>query len=134
MVLDTLAALVLLGHGLGHTTGVAGSWSTLETGFSDKPWILGGDTRMNSPAGKMFGVVFAITTVLFVVSSIYAFTGSDQWRVFALVGSVTSIACVVPWWNTVILGARLGVLLDFAIILVLLVPGGEAFVDFFGLP
>jgi hypothetical protein len=134
MVLDTLAALVLLGHGLGHTTGIAGSWSTVETGFSEKPWVLGGDVRLRSPVGKLFGLVFLLTTVLFVISSVYAFTGSDQWRTFALAGSVASIACVVPWWNTVIFGAKLGVLLDFAIILVLLIPGGEGFIDFFGLP
>lgn len=134
MVLETLASLVLLGHGLGHTTGIAGAWSKIETGFSDKPWVFGGDVRLGSPAGKAFGLIFLITTILFVISAAAAFTGSDQWRVFALVGSVTSIACIVPWWNTVLFGAKLGVLLDVAIILVLLVPGGEGFVDFFGLP
>lgn len=133
-MLETIAALVLLGHGLGHTTGAAGAWSTLETGFSDRPWVFGGDVRLDSPVGKAFGLVFLLTTALFVISSAEAFMGSDLWRTFALAGSVASIACVVPWWNTVILGARLGVFLDLAVILVLLVPGGEAFVDFFGLP
>jgi hypothetical protein len=134
MVLETLAALVLLGHGLGHTTGLVGAWSNIETGFSDKPWIFGGDVRLRSPIGMVFGLVFLAATVLFVVSSVAAFTGSESWRTFALAGSVASIACMVPWWNTIIFGARLGVLLDITIILVLLVPSGEPFVDFFGLP
>ncbi len=133
-MLETLAALVLLGHGLGHTTGLAGAWSDMQTGFSDKPWIFGGNVRLRSPIGKVFGLVFLTATILFVVSSIATFTGSESWRTFAIAGSVASIACMVPWWNTVIFGARLGVLLDVAIILVLLVPGGESFVDFFGLP
>ncbi|HIJ16225.1 MAG TPA: hypothetical protein HA364_00385 [Thermoplasmata archaeon] len=134
MVLETLAALVLLGHGLGHTTGLAGAWSNIETGFSDKPWIFGENMRLRSPIGKVFGLVFLTAAMLFVISSVAAFTGSESWRTFALAGSIASIACMVPWWNTVIFGARLGVLLDIAIILVLIVPGGEPFVDFFGLP
>ena len=133
-MLETLAALVLLGHGLGHTTGLGGAWSNMETGFSDKPWILGGDVRLQSRVGKVFGLIFLIATILFVISSVAAFTGSESWRTFALAGSAASITCMVPWWNTVIFGAKLGVLLDIAIILVLLVPGGESFVDFFGLP
>lgn len=133
-MLEIIAALVLLGHGLGHTTGLAGSWSDIETGFSDKPWVFGGDVPLKSPLGKVFGLVFLLATLLFVASSIAALSGSDLWRDLALAGSFASVACMVPWWNTVILGARLGVLLDIAIILVLLVPGGEALVDFFGLP
>ena len=133
-MLETLAALVLLGHGLGHTTGVAAAWSTIPTGFSDKPWIFDGDVRLGSRTGRAFGLIFMIVTILFITSAVAAFMGSEMWRTIAIAGSVASIACVVPWWNTVIFGARLGVLLDIAIILVLLVPGGEGFVDFFGLP
>jgi len=133
-VLEFFAALVILGHGLGHMTGLAASWSNIPTGFSDKPWMFGGDVRMSSAVGKAFGIVFLIATVLFIISSVAAFSGSDLWRTFAILGSAASIACVVPWWNTVIFGARLGVLLDLAMILILTVPGGEGFVDFFGLP
>lgn len=133
-MLEVLASLVILGHGLGHTTGLAAAWSSMPTGFSERPWVFGGDVRLSSPVGKAFGLVFLLATILFVISAGAAFAGSEMWRTFAVAGSVASIACMVPWWNTVLFGARLGVLLDVAILLVLLVPGGEGFVDFFGLP
>lgn len=133
-MLEYLAALVLLGHGLGHTIGFAASWSNIETGLPDRPWLLGGDVRMKSPAGKAFGLLFLVAAALFVISAALAAMGSTDWRAFALSGSAVSAIAILPWWNSVIAGVKLGFLLDAAIVLVLLVPGGESFVEFFNLP
>lgn len=133
-MLEYIAALVLLGHGLGHTIGFAASWSNIQTGLPDEPWILGGDVRMKSATGKAFGLVFLLATVLFVIAAALSLAGGQDWRTFALAGSLASAAAILPWWNSVIVGVKLGFVLDVAIVLVLLIPGGEAFVDFFGLP
>lgn len=133
-MLEYLAALVILGHGLGHTIGFAASWSNIETGLPDRPWALGGDVRMKSATGKAFGLVFLLAAALFVIAAALAVMESHDWRAFALAGSLASAAAILPWWNSVIVGVKMGFALDLAIILVLLLPGGEAFVDFFGLP
>jgi hypothetical protein len=56
------------------------------------------------------------------------------WRTLAIIGSAVSIAAIVPWWNTVLPGAKAGVALDFAILLVILLPLGEGVTDFFEVP
>ncbi len=56
------------------------------------------------------------------------------WRMLALTGSVVSIVAIAPWWNTIMVGAKMGVAFDAAIILVLLLPWGEKFADFFEVP
>ena len=133
-VLQYLAALMLLGHGLGHLVGVLPAWTSINPGGEDKPWILPGGHMMNSTVGKIWGVFWIAAMVLFVISSAGVFMDRHWWRQWAIIGSVVSIVAIVPWWNTVVVGAKAGVALDVAILLVLLLPWGEKIADFFEVP
>lgn len=129
-----LAALVLIAHGIGHTTGVLASWTSINAGFDDKPWIFSGGYRINSGLGKAWGIVWIVAMVLFIGSGIGILMDKEWWRILAITGSIVSIMAIVPWWNTVIAGAKAGVALDVAILLVLLLPWGEKITDFFEVP
>ena len=133
-ILLYLAALVLLGHGLGHLVGILPAWASIEVGGKDEPWLLPGDHKMDSTVGKIWGVVWLAAMVLFVVSSAGVLMNKEWWRQWAIIGSVVSIVAIVPWWNSVIAGAKAGVALDVAIILVLSLSWGKKITDFFDVP
>ena len=133
-ILQYLAVLVLLGHGLGHMVGILPAWASFDVGGEDTPWILPGDHKMDSTVGKIWGVVWLAAMVLFVVSSAGVLMNKEWWRQWAIIGSIVSIVAIVPWWNSVVVGAKAGVALDVAIILVLSLPWGEKITDFFDVP
>ena len=134
MVLQYLAGLVLLGHGIGHLMGFMESWTSINVGFTDKPWIFGGNYMMDSTLGKAFGIVWLVAMVLFIGSGFGVLTGHTWWRTLAIIGSLISLVGILPWWNTVVVGVKLGALLDVAILLVLLLSQGDAITDFFEVP
>jgi len=134
-ILQYFAALVLLGHGIGHLVGVLPAWTSIEIGgMEDKAWILPGGHHLDSTVGKVWSVIWLAAMVLFVVSSVGVFMDKEWWRQWAIVGSIVSIAAIVPWWNSVLAGAKAGVALDIAIILVLLLLWGEKITEFFDVP
>jgi len=133
-VLQYVAALMLLGHGVGHTVGILPAWFSIDVGGESKPWILPGGYMMDSIAGKAWGIIWLVAMILFVVSSAGVFMDEVWWRQWAIIGSAVSIVAIVPWWNSVVVGARLGVALDVAIILVLLLPWGDTITNFFEVP
>ncbi|HEX9907842.1 MAG TPA: hypothetical protein VGB78_05170 [Thermoplasmata archaeon] len=133
-MLEYLAALMMIGHGIGHIVGVLAAWTSVNPGFVDKPWILSGDHRVKDRVGVAWGFIWLAAIAPFLLSGIAILLGDTWWRETALIGAAASIVAIVPWWNTVVVGARAGVALDLAIILVLLLPWGEEVTDFFGLP
>ncbi len=134
MVLEYVAALVIIGHGIGHTTGFFESWTNIKMNFHDEPWLFDNKTKMKSPIGRAFGIVWLFCIPIFIVSGIGILLGEVWWRDWAIVGSLVSIVAMLPWWKAMIGGAKAGLLLDFAIIIVLLVPGGNQITDFFNVP
>lgn len=134
MVLQYIAGLVLLGHGIGHLMGFMESWTSINVGFTDKPSILGGNYMMDSTLGKAFGIVWLVAMVLFIGSGFGVLTDHTWWRMLAIAGSLISLVGIVPWWNTVVVGVKMGALLDVAILLVLLLSQGDAITDFFEVP
>lgn len=134
-MLQYLAALVLLGHGLGHSIGPLASLGVKIKGMNERPsWLLPGQRGMSSTVGKAWSVLWIATIVPFVISSMGAFMGEIWWRDWAIIGAVISIAAILPWWNSVIAGVKGGLLLDVAILIVLLTSWGEDIIDFFELP
>ena len=134
MVLQYLAALVLIGHGIGHTTGFFESWTSIKVGFHDRPWIFDDKTKLKSPIGKAFGILWVVCIPIFILAGVAILMEGTWWRETALIGSVISAAAMLPWWNAMIGWAKAGLLLNIAIIVVLLVPGGEQIIDFFEVP
>ncbi|OGS56193.1 MAG: hypothetical protein A3K60_08730 [Euryarchaeota archaeon RBG_19FT_COMBO_56_21] len=108
-MLQYLAALVLVAHGIGHLTGILASWSGIDVGFTKEPWIFGGNVMIDSTTGKAFMVVWLIALALFIGSGIGVFMGEQWWRTLAIIGAV-------------------------AILLVLLLPWRKKVTDFFELP
>jgi hypothetical protein len=68
-----------------------------------------------------------------VISSVGVTTGEVWWRDWAIIGSIISIAAILPWWNSVLVGVKGGLLLDIAILIVLLADLNDV-IDFFELP
>jgi hypothetical protein len=134
VVLEYVAALVIIGHGIGHTTGFIESWTSVKSGFHDEPWLFDSRTRLRSPVGRAFGLVWLVLVPVFIIAGIGILLGDTWWRETAIAGSVLSAVVMLPWWRAMIGGAKAGLLLDFAIIIVLLVPGGSQITDFFGVP
>ena len=133
-MLQYIAALVLIAHGIGHLVGFLPAWTKIDPGFKDRPWVLPGARTIDSGTGKAWSAIWIASLVLFIISGIGVFMGGTWWRQWAIIGSVVSIVAIVPWWNTVIAGAKAGVALDVAILLVLLVPGLESVADWFEVP
>jgi hypothetical protein len=133
-MLEYLAALVLLGHGLGHTIGPLASFGVKIKGMAEQPsWLLPGKQGMSGTVGKAWSVLWIAAIVPFVISSVGAFTGEVWWRDWAIIGSIISIAAILPWWNSVLVGVKGGLLLDIAILIVLLADLNDV-IDFFELP
>jgi hypothetical protein len=133
-VLEYLAAFVIFGHGIGHLTGPLFSNGVKIGGMSDGPWVLSRTQMMAGKVGKAWSAFWIAALVLFVVSSVGAFMGESWWRDWAVIGAVVSIVAMVPWWNSILIGAKAGVLLNIAILLVVPFGWGQGIVDFFGLP
>ena len=132
--LQYLAAFVIFGHGIGHITGPLSAFGVKIGGTSDRPWILPGGYKMTSTVGKAWSVFWIAALILFVISSAGAFMGETWWRDWAILGAVVSMVAMVPWWNSILIGAKAGVFLNIAILLVLLFSWGEDIVGFFELP
>jgi len=134
-MLQYLAALVLLGHGLGHIIGPLASFGVKVKGMAERPsWMLPGNRDMKGAVGKAWSVIWIIAIIPFVISSAGAFMGELWWRDWAIIGSIISILAILPWWNSVIGGVKAGLLLDIAILIVLLTSLGEDVIEFFELP
>jgi len=134
MILEFAAAIVLIAHGIGHIIGILGPWFGVYEGTNDRPWILPGKRPLNSLIGQVWGIIWLAAMLFFIGSGIGVLMDETWWRTSAIIGSVISIVAIVPWWNTVLPGAKAGVALDVAILLVLLLPGGDRVTDFFGVP
>lgn len=110
-------------HGIGHIAGVTGAFWPITGGFkAENPWILPGDVLVTSWVGKLWALFWLAALVLIVASAWGLIIGADWWRQAALVGSIVSIAAIVPWARVVPAGALLGVILDIGVAAMLLVP------------
>ena len=134
MVLQYLAVLVLVAHGLGHSVYILASWMNIDSGFSDKAWVLPGDYMLDSTVGTVWGVFWLVALGLFATAGTGVLMEKKWWRTCALMGSVVSLVAILPWAMTVVSGALAGAVLDVAIILVLLLPFGEKITGFFKVP
>ena len=99
--------LALLFHGAGHAMGFLAAWTKVPMGFVDRPWVFGGDVKIDTPVGRVFGLIWLAALVGFIAAGIGALTGQEWWTAAAKWSSVISIVAIVPWWNTVTPTARL---------------------------
>ena len=115
--------LVLLFHGIGHALGFLASWTKLPMGFVDQPWVFGGNIKIDTAVGRIFGVFWLVALVGFISAGIGVWGGQEWWTVAALWSSAISIVAIIPWWNAVTPSARIWpILVDVLVLIALLGP------------
>jgi len=126
-VLKYIAAFVAFMHGVGHISGVLSAWTPVNTGFSDRPWIFSKGVTVKSPLGRLWGLIWLAALGCLVAAGLGLAFGQAWWPMLLLVGAVVSLVAIVPWWNTVVPGARAGVLFDLFILVGLLLWKDQIF-------
>lgn len=122
--------VVLLAHGVGHMMGFLAAWTTIPMGFNTNPWLLSSHVTVQSAVGRAFGLLWLVALVGFVGATIGLITDQGWWRGLAIAAAFISLVAIVPWWNTVTPGSRLGaVLVDVVIIAALLPAWGDQIVQ-----
>ena len=127
-----LIGVVILMHGLGHFAGVGAAFAKGGSGFSIRPWIFSRGVLYSGPVGKLWTVVWLAAVALLAAGAIGLMLGRAWWPPLAVAGAAVSLLAIVPWWNTVVPGAKAGALLDVAILVALLGPWKEQVVKFLG--
>ncbi|MFC2150944.1 hypothetical protein ACFLSE_00315 [Bacteroidota bacterium] len=108
-----IIAVMLIGHGLAHVSGFLISWTKTEEGFKiTKPWIFSQNVLIKSRIGKVFGIFWALALLCFVGAGLSIFFHFYDWKILATIGVVFSLISIIPWWSTVPLGAKIGLVFD----------------------
>jgi hypothetical protein len=122
-IIKYAVVLILVFHGIGHVMGFLAAWTKVPMGFVDRPWVFGGDVKIDTPIGRVFGLVWLVALVGFVAAGIGVLTGQGWWTTAAILGSLVSIVAIVPWWNTVTPTARMWpIIVDVLLLVALLGP------------
>lgn len=84
--------LIVLGmfvmHGLGHISGFLTAFTKIPMGFSKTPWIFSKGVTMNSLLGKIFGLVWLVATVYFLLAAYSLFTHQSTWPGYAIPAAI----------------------------------------------
>jgi hypothetical protein len=129
-MLRWIVALVLIGHGLGHSIGVLASWTSIPSGLTGGHWLLSDNVTMDSTVGRVFGILWLVTLVGTTASGIGLLANQEWWQPLAVASSVLSLIAIVPWLNTMPTMSAIGaVAVDLAVLIVLLGPWGQPVVD-----
>ncbi len=125
-LLRWVLAIVLLAHGVGHVMGFVASWTTVPMGFTDRPWLLSDAITVHSTVGRVFGLLWLVAMGAFLVG-VYGLIGHQVWwRPLLIAAALISLFVILPWWNTVTPGSRIGAaVVDVVVLVALLPPWGE---------
>jgi hypothetical protein len=74
-------------------------------------------------------LIWIIATFLLVLAGIGIILQGDWWPRFALYGAVASLLAIIPWWRSVPPGAKIGVLYNVVILVVVLTKLLELVID-----
>jgi len=118
-----ILGIPLIFHGLAHVSGFLASWTRAEVGYAAEGWVLPGRVTLQSGVGRGFGLLWLVAMAGLVASGAGLLTGQSWWRPLAGASAAVSLAAIVPWWNTVPPGARIGAAFDVGVILWVLFGG-----------
>ncbi len=121
-----IAAFIL--HGLAHMSGFMASWTKNSAGFADRPWVLSTDVTLHSGMGHVFGLLWLVAAICSVGAGVGLALLQPWWPMLAITQAVVSLIVIVPWWNTVVPGAKVGAAFDVIVLLALLLPWREQIV------
>lgn len=125
-LLRWVVAIVLLAHGVGHIMGFMASWTYVPMGFTDRPWLLSDAVTVHSIVGRVFGLLWLVAMGAFLVG-VYGLIGHQTWwRPLLIAAALISLFVILPWWNTVTPGSKIGAaVVDVVVLIALLPPWGE---------
>ena len=115
-------AFPLIMHGLANLAGFFEAFGRAPRGFNDKPWIFSRGVKLQSAIGRSFGILWLLSTICLVGAGLGVIFQHEAWVLAAIVGAVCSLLAILPWWNTVVPGARFAAFFDVIVIAVLLSP------------
>jgi hypothetical protein len=115
-----IAAFIL--HGLAHVSGFMASWTKNTSGFSDRLWVLSTGVTLHSGVGHIFGLLWVVAAICSVGAGIGLAAQQPWWPIAAVVQAIVSLIVIVPWWNTVVAGAKAGAVFDVIVLIALLLP------------
>jgi hypothetical protein len=133
-MLRLILAVPLIAHGLAHISGFIASWTNNDSGYGRSPWVFSSGIGLQSPVGRLFGILWLCAAFVLTVSGVGLTMDSAWWQLLAVTGSIISLVVILPWWNTVPSGAKLGALFDLLILILLLTPLGNTVLDFVAQP
>lgn len=122
-------AFPLFMHGLAHFSGFLASWTSIDAGFPNNPWIISGGVKLRSSLGRIFGLLWLIAMLGLVGSAFGLVFQQAWWPILAIVSSIISLFVIVPWWNSVPPGAKFGALFDLLVIIMLLSPFQQSLIE-----
>jgi hypothetical protein len=125
MLLHYLISVVFIMHGLAHLSGVMAAFTARDVGFSDKPWLFSTGATLRSPIGQLFGLVWLAAAIALVGSGLSLLFHWGGWLALPIAGSILSLIAIVPWWNTVVPGARAGAAFDGLMLIGLVAPWSQ---------
>jgi hypothetical protein len=96
-VFRILVVIFLAMHGLGHLIWFLGAWTSVIKGIGEERWSLPGDVTIQSPIGRVWGLVALAALLAFLGAGAALFSGSAAWRTWTYLGIVLSFVAVAPW-------------------------------------
>ncbi len=120
-------AVPLIGHGLAHVSGFFASWTNNDAGFGRRPWIFSSGVGLQSLVGRLFGLLWLAAAAVLVAAGVGLAVEAAWWQTLAVVGALLSLVVILPWWNTVPSGAKIGAAFDLLILILLLTPLKDLF-------
>ena len=117
-----LLAFITFMHGLAHISGAVAAWTKADVGYPKQPWVFSKGVLLNSPIGKVFGVLWLVAAVALAASGFGMAFGRAWWPGTAVLGSAASLIVILPWLQSVPPGAWAGAAFDALILLGLAAP------------
>jgi len=97
--MKNLAALVVLGHGLGFILWFLASWfPRIPIRGNDRHWIFSDTQTMSGTFGRACGLLSLALIPAFLVLAWGIFTEDPSWK-WGAVLAVVSMVVIVPWWK-----------------------------------
>jgi hypothetical protein len=120
-MLRYLITIALFAHGIGHLLFLTNSWGIWKGGDEGSSWLFSGMLGTGQTVEGIFGLLWLIPLVGFVVVSWGYLTRQGWWLQLALTSAAISLAMIVLWWGGLIVGSALFALVfDLAIMAVVL--------------
>jgi hypothetical protein len=120
-MLRYLITIALFAHGVGHLLFLANSWGLWKGAEEGRSWLFSGILGVGQTLEGIFGLLWLIPLAGFVAVSWRYLTYQGWWPQLALASAAISLAMIVLWWGSLVVGsAFFALLFDLAVTAVVL--------------